>query len=114
MIVAGYDNTGNRVSFDNYVDRVYELEFGTGRRTAPEDYNKKRPVKIISELCLYIEVYIYIVVNTFPDSEMIKDSPPFKATLKVTPQGGKPEERSYEVNQWGGMTVTAEKFIAIK
>lgn len=110
MIVVGYDATGNRVFFDNYTDRVYELEFNTQRTGAPAGYDPARPVKIVSNPCDHVEVYVYVVTNTFPDSTAIKDSPPFTAVLRVTPAGGRPQERSYEVNQWGGLTIVAERF----
>lgn len=110
IIVAGYDIAGNRVSFDNFTDKVYEIGFGTDRRQPPVDYNPLRPVGLAVGPCEYVEVYVYVVVNTFPDSAAIKDSPPFEAVLKVMPEGGEAQERSYDVNQWGGLTVVAEKF----
>lgn len=115
MIVVGYDDAGDRVSFDNFTDKVYEVEFGIERKSPPAGYDPLRPARLVSAPCDHIEVYLYVVANTFPDSVAIKDSPPFKVRLKVTPEGSKvAEERSYDVNQWGGLTIPAERFPAEK
>lgn len=108
MIVVGYDDAGEKVSFDDYTERIYDLEYGTGAvRTAPEGYVDNRVSTLSSGECAYAEIYAYAVANTLPASEMIKDTPAFPARLTVEAGGKTVLDRDYTVNPWGGLTIVA-------
>lgn len=110
MMIVGYDREGTQIGFDNLTDRVFDMEFGgTDKRKAPENYDAQRPLFLKSSPCDYAEIYVYAVTNTFPESEIIKDSPPFKVELRVRAGDRLLESRHYEVNQWGGLTIVAHR-----
>lgn len=112
MMVVSCDSQGNTLSFKNFTDRVYDVEYGA-RRESPKGYDPSaRKAMIESDPCHHIEVYVYAVTNTFPDSESIKDSPPFDATLSVSADGVLIAREDYEVNQWGGLTIAGRRFPA--
>lgn len=107
VMVVGLDESGNVVAFNNFSDRVYDAEYGSEGRGAPEGYNNEGRVAVESDPCDHVEIYVYVVANTFPASAAIKDSPPFEVVLRVSAAGKVLEEKPYEVNQWGGLTVVA-------
>lgn len=107
MIVVGYNGTGERVSFDDLTDRVYELEYGEQERTAPPGYSDLRSAVITTGDCAYVEIYVYAVANTLPASVLIKDTPSFPARLKVTADNLTVIDHEYTVNPWGGLTIVA-------
>ncbi|MCC8034804.1 MAG: hypothetical protein LIO77_02580 [Rikenellaceae bacterium] len=110
MMIVSCDKEGNSLSFRNYTDRIYDVEYGTGRG-GPEGFDPAgRIATIESDPCHHIEVYAYAVTNTFPDSESIKDSPPFQAILTVKVDGEQISTRRYDVNQWGGLTISGQRF----
>ena len=53
----------------------------------------------------HADAYVYVIANTFPDSDIIRESPPFDITLNYTIDGNAPVTNTYKVNQWGGLTV---------
>lgn len=109
MIVVGYDESGERVSFEDYTERIYELEYGVEVRLPPPGYDTNRRVGIISGKCAYVEIYIYAVANTLPASEVIRDTPSFPARLTVIAGQETVIDKEYTVNPWGGLTIVAEK-----
>ncbi|MCD8173833.1 MAG: hypothetical protein LUD76_10340 [Alistipes sp.] len=110
IMVVGFDRDGNSLSFTNFTDRIYDLDTAPGRTAPPGFDAAARKACVESPPCHYIEVYAYAVTNTFPESESIKDSPPFQATLMVS-AGGRPfASDSYEVNQWGGLTISGRRY----
>lgn len=109
MMVVGFDREGNNAVFNNFVDKVYDANYGGDPREMPDDYVTPRDISLITDECAYIEIYIYVVANTFPQSDIISDSPSFDAILSVSAEGRVLKEKAYEVNQWGGLTIVAEK-----
>lgn len=107
IMVVGYNADGERVSFDDFTDRIYELEYGGEERTAPPGYEDRRSARIITGACAYAEIYVYAVANTLPASVIIKDTPAFPARLKVTTDKLTVLEHEYTVNPWGGLTIVA-------
>ena len=107
MIVVGYDEGGKRVSFDDLTDRIYDLEYGGSPRQAPERYEDERVLRVESGECTYVDIYVYAVANTLPESEIIKDTPSFPARLSVLAGKTKVLDQEYTVNPWGGLTIVA-------
>ncbi len=109
MIVVGYDGAGGRVSFDDFTERVYELEYGGEARTLPPGYDNNRTASLVSGRCAYVEIYVYAVANTLPASELIRDTPSFPARLKVMAGNTVVFDREYTVNPYGGLTIVAQR-----
>lgn len=106
--VAEYDSEGVRTGYRNAVDRVYEIEEGAGEaaRQAPAGWTSgSRRVSVVTEPCDHIAIYVYAIANTFPGSALIRDSPPFEAELTVREGSREVLRKTYEVNQWGGLTI---------
>lgn len=110
VTVVCFDGGGNSISFRNFSDKVYDPQISS-ERISPEGFDPaRRAVHVESAPCSYIEVYVYAVTNTFPDSDSIKNSPPFDAVLTVSAAGKVVGSEVYRVNQWGGLTVAGRKF----
>lgn len=109
IIAVGYDETGKRVSYDDFTERIYELEYGGDVREKPAGYVDERVARLTSGECTYVEVYVYAVANTLPVSEMIRDTPSFPARLTVKAGGGIVVDNEYVVNPWGGLTIVAQR-----
>lgn len=107
IMVVGYNADGERVSFDDFTDRIYDLEYGVEDRLSPPDYADHRSALITTGECAYVEIYVYAVANTLPASVFIKDTPSFPARLKVTADNLTVIEHEYTVNPWGGLTIVA-------
>ncbi len=105
MTVVEFDAEGHLTGYRNFIDRVYEVDDGDDDRTAPEGYTNDRGAEITTEPCQRIEIYLYVITNTFPVSAVIRDSPPFPARLVVERDGKTVVDRQWEVNQWGGLTL---------
>lgn len=109
MMVVGFDRDGNNAAFNNFIEKVYDVNYGGEPREVPDGYTTPRTVTLITDECAYVEIYIYVVANTFPRSAVISDSPSFDACLRVSANDRMLKEQTYEVNQWGGLTIVAEK-----
>ena len=109
IMAVGFDKEGGNGTFNNLVDKVYEAAFGGEQRTRPESFGMPRVIKLETQECAFVDIYIYVVANTFPSTDVISDWPPFEATLRVSANGMPVEEHVYEVNQWGGLTVVAQR-----
>ncbi len=56
--------------------------------------------------CERADLYIWVVANTFPASDVIAASPPFEVEILVsTDKKTDPTSTRFEVNQWGGLSV---------
>lgn len=105
MTVACYDAEGKVTDYLTLSDKVYEPGDGTEVRSAPEGYDAARPLVVETSPCDHADVYVYVIANTFPASDSIKESPPFEIELLTSRSGDKPETTLYNVNQWGGLTL---------
>lgn len=104
-MAVGFDEEGGAGTFNNFVDKVYDTGYVGPPRSAPEGFAMPRTVKFETQECAFIDLYIYIVANTFPATDRIGDWPPFPVTLRVSTGGIPVLIDSYQVNQWGGLTV---------
>jgi len=84
MTAACFDAAGEMVDYVNSTDKRAALE------TPP---------------CDRADLYLYVVAREFPASPVISASPPFSIELAVSSDGGAPALKTYEVNQWGGLSV---------
>lgn len=114
IMAVGFDEEGGSGTFNNLVDKLYDAAYGGEQRTAPEGFAMPRAVRLETQECAFVDIYIYIVANTFPATEVISEWPPFPVTLRVTANGMPVEEKVYEVNQWGGLTVVAHRVDILK
>ena len=105
MTVVEYDAESRVTGYRNFIDRIYDVDDGGDHRTAPPGYTNDRGAEITTEACRRIEIYLYVITNTFPESAVIRDSPPFPVRLVVERDGRTVTDRSWAVNQWGGLTL---------
>ena len=105
MTVVEYDGGNRQTGYRNFIDRAYDVDDGSDDRTAPEGYTNDRGAEITTGPCHRIEIYLYVIANTFPSSVVIRDSPPFQARLVVERDGQPAVDRLWDVNQWGGLTL---------
>ena len=110
IMAVGFDEEGGHGTFNNLVNKVWDANFGGDPRTSPPArYETPRKISLTTQQCAFVDVYIYVVANTFPMTDAISEWPPFPVTLRVTADGRRIEEKTYEVNQWGGLTVVAQR-----
>lgn len=107
IMAVSFREEGGPATFNNFVDKVAET--GSRLRAAPEDYPSPRVIRLVTQECAFVDIYIYVVANSFPATDAISDWPPFPVTLRVSANGMPVEEKRYEVNQWGGLTVVAHR-----
>ena len=107
IMAVGFREEGGPATFNNLVDKVAET--GSQLRAAPEGYRSPRIVRLDTQECAFVDIYIYIVANSFPATDAISDWPPFPITMRVVTNGMPVEEKTWEVNQWGGLTVVAHR-----
>ena len=85
-------------------DTVYPLGRGDEVRPCPEDYNPKRPLHLEIEEGESLELFIYVIPNTMPFADAIRQSPPFK--MRVAVKGSViAHNEDFFVNQWGGASI---------
>ena len=115
LSVVEFNAAGEMVGYGNVVDHLYDIENGASDepRQAPEGFSPTRRTTVLATApCDHVAIYLYVIANTFPQSTLIRDSPPFTAELVVSrvSEGGSgaSEEvfrRVYDINQWGGLTL---------
>jgi len=112
LSVAELDADDHLTDYRNVIDRIYDIEEGSGNevRQAPADFEAtRRVVSAETGACDHVAIYLYVIANTFPHSVRISDSPPFSMNLVVRcmAAGGAKEmlRQTCEVNQWGGLTI---------
>ncbi len=99
---ACYDDNDAQTSYVSVRDTIYEPDDGTRRRTMPQDYPAGRTTRLAAPECRRMEIYIYVITNTIPSDSIIKHSPPFDITVRVTKGTENILTQTVEVNQWGG------------
>ncbi|MDL2320634.1 hypothetical protein LJC45_05840 [Alistipes sp. OttesenSCG-928-B03] len=109
IMAVGFDADGENAVFTNLIDKVYDAAYGGAPRTMPADYKTPRVISLTTAPCAYADIYVYVVANTFPASEVIGDSPSFDAELRVSADGTCIDQSTWEVNQWGGLTIVARR-----
>ena len=94
---------GERIAYRSVIDIVYPLESDNEVRLRPTDYDPARPIHLEVEAGDSIELFIYVIPNTMPVDDEIRNSPPFKMTLKAKGAYVSHSEE-FSVNQWGGVS----------
>jgi hypothetical protein len=107
IMAVGFDVDGRQSTINNLVDKVADI--GSQQRKIPDDYPTPRVIRLDTQECAFVDIYIYIVANSFPATDVIGDWPPFPATMRVSANGMPVEEKNYEINQWGGLTIAAHR-----
>ena len=93
-----------RIEYRSLTDTVYPLGRGDEVRPCPEDYNPKRPLHLEVEEGDSLELFIYVIPNTMPFADAIRQSPPFK--MRVAVKGSIiAHNEDFFVNQWGGASI---------
>lgn len=105
LIAAGYDTQNRRITFNSLEDRIRDIG-SEGKDTPPRG---ERIIRLTTDPCAYAEIYMYAVANAMPESNLIKDNPPFPLTLKVFAEGELLEESHYDVNRLGGLTIVGHR-----
>ncbi len=105
IMAAGFSEEGGPATLDNLVDKVADT--GSQLRDAPPGYPTPRTIRLETRPCIFVDIYIYVVANSFPATDSVGDWPPFPVTLRVGVGGKTVEEKTWDVNQWGGLTVVA-------
>lgn len=68
----------------------------------------RRRLQLDTPPCAAIELYIYIVANTLPTSNIISQTPPFEVKVTISADGRELYAKPHTVNQWGGATIYIE------
>lgn len=92
------------VDYRSLTDTVYPLGRGDEVRSYPEGYNTKRPIHLEIDEGDSLELFIYVIPNTMPMSDAIRQSPPFKMRIAVKGASISHNEE-FTVNQWGGASI---------
>ena len=108
VMVVGFEQEGGEATFDHLVDEVWPA--GSGEHSAPPDgYPSPRRIALKTRPCKFADLYIYIVANTFPATDSVRDWPPFAAELRVSADGKPIERITLGVDQLGGLTVAGHR-----
>lgn len=103
-VSAASFRNGERITYRSLTDIVYPLEGGDEVRLCPANYNPQRPIHLEVEAGDSLELFAYVIPNTMPADDAIRQSPPFKMKLKVKGAYINHSEE-FSVNQWGGVSV---------
>jgi hypothetical protein len=110
VMAVGFPRAGGAGTFNNLVDKVCDANHGAVPRTRPpEGYTTPRRIALTTAPCAYIDLYLYVVANTFPATDVVGQWPPFPVTLVTTASGMPVDRLTCEVNQWGGLTLVAHR-----
>lgn len=108
MTAACFDADGKASDYVTLTDKVYEPGDGSEVRGVPADYDAARHLVLETPPCDHADIYVYVIANTFPASDVIAKSPPFEMELitrNISATDDVPETHTYHVNQWGGLSV---------
>ena len=95
---------GERVDYRSVCDVVYPLGNGSEVRLRPEGWNPARPIVLEIDAAQSLELFAYVIPNTMPIDNSIRQSPPFPIRLKINGAGLNISE-DHKVNQWGGLSL---------
>ena len=96
LTVVGYTPDGKVANYQSSTSRQ-----GNGTTGEQPDGT----IIVSTQPCAYIEIFAYVIANAFPETENIREAPPFEARLTVHRDNDLVESSRHEVNQWGGMTI---------
>lgn len=94
-----YDKAGEVLSFVNAIDNDSRQ---SERKARP-------PMNFSSNPCDHIELYFYAVPASLPSSRVVRDTTPFGAQIVISASGKVIKTIPCEVNQYGGVTIVAER-----
>ena len=103
LMCGCFDAAGNRTGFVSAESHVADV--GANLEKKPDEAGGDRSLRLATEACDHLLLYIYIVPHTLPAGNDIGDTQPFEVDFRIT-CGGKPlrtEKRL--INQWSGASV---------
>lgn len=110
MSAVCYGQDGHMVEYCNLIDSVYDIQTDSETRLCPLDYDTNREIKLQTPPCDKVKLYLYIIANTFPQSRIIRDSPPFDARLMMSVGEEILTDQIIKVDQLGGHTIAGSEF----
>ena len=108
LTTVGYDEMDQVIFYKSITDRPYEITGDDEYRSNPLEGERLIELNC-SDLAYRAELYLYVITNTYPQTPIIREWPPFKMTLQVEINGEIAEQSDHEVNQWGGTTLIGYK-----
>lgn len=98
-----FDAAENRTGFASAEDTVAEA--GANLSEKPADYPADRKVRLVTEPCDHLRLYVYLIPHTLPADNAIGASKPFPLTLRIAYGGKHLRTERFDINQWSGASL---------
>ena len=98
---------GNRIEYKSQESFIASV--GSNLTTPPTDYDANRKIVIESAEGEYINLLVYIVPHTLPNTDDIYQTKPFPMSIKVESKEGVVLNQMFSINQWSGDNIALSK-----
>lgn len=106
LLCGCFDAAGSRTGIVSAERRRTDAEQRS--QAAPGTRAADEPLKLVTEPCDRITLYVYLVPHTLPESRDIYESPPFEFHVRVTGGGRTLYDCDLPVNQWSGASAAID------
>lgn len=98
-----FDAADNRTGFASAEDTVAEA--GANLKEKPADYPDIRIVRMTTEPCDHLQLYLYLIPHTLPADNAVGQSKPFPLQMRIAYAGKHLRTERYDINQWSGTSL---------
>ena len=95
---------GGRIEYKSAESIVAPV--GSQLKVAPLDYSVDRTIRLESGEGAYLNILIYVVPNTLPQTDDISKTKPFHLIVKVESESEVVVNRVFDINQWSGENIS--------
>lgn len=103
LMCGCFDAADNRTGFASAEDTVAEVGANLPRK--PAGYPTDRKVRLTTDPCDHLQLYLYLIPHTLPADNAIVESKPFRLDIQIAYGGRKLRTEHFEINQWSGASL---------
>ena len=100
---GGFDAAEQRTGFASAASEVADV--GANLTERPADISPARTVKLTTEPCDHLVLYIYVIPHTLPRGNDIDATAPFENEIRIACDGRRSLTEKRRINQWSGASI---------
>ncbi|HJC26612.1 hypothetical protein [uncultured Alistipes sp.] len=103
LMCGCFDAAEQRTGFASAASEVADV--GANLTERPADISPARTVKLTTEPCDHLVLYIYVIPHTLPRGNDIDATAPFEIEIRIACDGRRILTEKRRINQWSGASI---------
>lgn len=103
LMCGCFDAGDNRIGFATAQSHLSDV--GSDLPPEPAAMKADRSIRLATEPCDHLLLYVYIIPHTLPSANDIGGTEPFEIELRITCDGKLLRKEKRPINQWSGASI---------